>query len=51
MTGWWFVSMEEQQGWVPSTFLKRKDGQQETSAKRLLPGRGKNNLYDYEVHM
>ena len=25
--GWWFVNIEEQQGWVPATFLEAVDKQ------------------------
>ncbi len=25
--GWWFVNMEDQQGWVPATYLEAVDKQ------------------------
>ncbi|XP_060084602.1 SH3 and PX domain-containing protein 2A-like isoform X2 [Ylistrum balloti] len=37
-SGWWFVTIEDHQGWVPSTYLKRKDGLKENTTQRLLPG-------------
>ena len=30
LTGWWFVTSEEGQGWVPSTYLQLPDGTQES---------------------
>ncbi|CAM9393873.1 unnamed protein product [Lampetra fluviatilis] len=28
-TGWWFVSAQEEQGWVPATYLEPRDGSQD----------------------
>lgn len=40
-TGWWFVSVEDEQGWVPSTCLEREDGVKEETSQRFKPGEGK----------
>lgn len=37
-TGWWFVSVEDEQGWVPSTCLEREDGVKEETSQRFKPG-------------
>ncbi|XP_071089816.1 SH3 and PX domain-containing protein 2B-like isoform X2 [Haliotis cracherodii] len=37
-SGWWFVSTEDQQGWVPSTFLRSNEGFREDSTTRAKPG-------------
>ncbi|KAK3095649.1 hypothetical protein FSP39_017156 [Pinctada imbricata] len=37
-SGWWFVNVEDQQGWVPSTYLKRKDGTTENTSQRAQKG-------------
>uniref|UniRef100_K1Q5T9 SH3 and PX domain-containing protein 2B n=1 Tax=Magallana gigas TaxID=29159 RepID=K1Q5T9_MAGGI len=37
-SGWWFVHVQDQQGWVPSTYLKRADGGKEELGERARPG-------------
>lgn len=37
-SGWWFVHVQDQQGWVPSTYLKRADGGNEELGERARPG-------------
>ncbi|XP_048744598.2 SH3 and PX domain-containing protein 2A-like isoform X3 [Ostrea edulis] len=37
-SGWWFVHVQDQQGWVPSTYLKRADGIREELSERARPG-------------
>ncbi|XP_061171561.1 SH3 and PX domain-containing protein 2A-like isoform X2 [Saccostrea echinata] len=37
-SGWWFVHVQDQQGWVPSTYLKRADGIKEELSERARPG-------------
>ncbi|XP_041369237.1 SH3 and PX domain-containing protein 2B-like isoform X2 [Gigantopelta aegis] len=37
-TGWWFVHSEDEQGWVPSTYLEAVDGDTESSIIRASPG-------------
>ncbi|XP_060565530.1 SH3 and PX domain-containing protein 2A-like isoform X2 [Ruditapes philippinarum] len=37
-TGWWFVNVEDEQGWVPSTCLEREDGLKEDSTVKFAPG-------------
>ncbi|XP_052771631.1 SH3 and PX domain-containing protein 2A-like isoform X2 [Mya arenaria] len=37
-SGWWFVNVEEEQGWVPSTCLEREDGVKEDTTVHLAPG-------------
>ncbi|XP_045188773.2 SH3 and PX domain-containing protein 2A-like isoform X2 [Mercenaria mercenaria] len=37
-TGWWFVNVEDEQGWVPSTCLEREDGLKEDSTVKFSPG-------------
>ncbi|XP_046577786.1 SH3 and PX domain-containing protein 2A-like isoform X2 [Haliotis rubra] len=37
-SGWWFVSTENQQGWVPSTFLRSSGGFRKDSTTRAKPG-------------
>nr|XP_022287778.1 SH3 and PX domain-containing protein 2A-like isoform X3 [Crassostrea virginica] len=37
-SGWWFVHVQDQQGWVPSTYLKRADGVKEEHSERARPG-------------
>ncbi|XP_067657383.1 SH3 and PX domain-containing protein 2A-like isoform X2 [Haliotis asinina] len=37
-SGWWFVSTENQQGWVPSTFLQSNGGVRKDSTTRAKPG-------------
>lgn len=39
-SGWWFVHVQDQQGWVPSTYLKRADGGKEELGERARPGEG-----------
>ena len=37
--GWWFVSAEDGQGWAPSSYLERPDGQvEDTSTPVDNPG-------------
>ncbi|XP_052248971.1 SH3 and PX domain-containing protein 2A-like isoform X2 [Dreissena polymorpha] len=38
LTGWWFVNVDDEQGWVPSTCLARGDGVKEDTTERLPPG-------------
>ena len=26
VVGWWFVNVDEEQGWVPAAYLEREDG-------------------------
>ena len=40
LSGWWFVHVQDQQGWVPSTYLKRADGVKEEHSERARPGEG-----------
>ncbi|KAL4231928.1 SH3 and PX domain-containing protein 2B [Mactra antiquata] len=37
-SGWWFVNIEDEQGWVPSTCLEREDGVKEDTSIRFAPG-------------
>ena len=41
-TGWWFVRVEEDQGWVPASYLEPADGGISSSrqVQRLRPGEG-----------
>ena len=32
LLGWWFVNVDEQQGWVPAAYLEREDGSQDDFA-------------------
>ncbi|XP_071511881.1 SH3 and PX domain-containing protein 2A-like [Diadema antillarum] len=36
--GWWFVTINDQHGWAPGTFLQKPDGQEEEEEETLLPG-------------
>ncbi|ELU04141.1 hypothetical protein CAPTEDRAFT_219589 [Capitella teleta] len=47
--GWWFVSCEEGQGWVPSSFLERTDGQEEQRAVDVLD-EGSNFVCVHDYH-
>eukprot|EP00058_Branchiostoma_floridae_P018304 XP_002603793.1 hypothetical protein BRAFLDRAFT_86624 [Branchiostoma floridae] len=38
--GWWFVTVEDEQGWVPATFLDRADGLTEEITRRSRAGEG-----------
>ena len=40
VSGWWFVNVEDHQGWVPSTYLKRKDGATDKNTQRARQGEG-----------
>lgn len=31
MQGWWFVNMDEEQGWVPASYLEPEDGSIESA--------------------
>lgn len=42
LLGWWFVNVDEEQGWVPAAYLEREDGtteevtnQSELAGKRV----------------
>lgn len=37
-SGWWFVNVDDKQGWVPSSYLERKDGLRENTAIRTNLG-------------
>ncbi|KAL5021646.1 hypothetical protein ScPMuIL_000801 [Solemya velum] len=37
-SGWWFVTVDDHQGWVPSTYLQPEDGPQENVQMRAEPG-------------
>ncbi|KAJ8317011.1 hypothetical protein KUTeg_004915 [Tegillarca granosa] len=37
-SGWWFVHVEEQQGWVPSTYLERRDGTKDLAFQKFRAG-------------
>ncbi|XP_064601664.1 SH3 and PX domain-containing protein 2A-like [Liolophura sinensis] len=37
-TGWWFVTAEDEHGWVPSTYLQRTDGQADQGIETPEPG-------------
>ncbi|CAM9478405.1 unnamed protein product [Lampetra planeri] len=40
-TGWWFVSAQEEQGWVPATYLEPRDGSQDDLLiQNANPGEG-----------
>ncbi|XP_072177487.1 SH3 and PX domain-containing protein 2A-like [Diadema setosum] len=47
--GWWFVTINDQHGWAPGTFLQKPDGQEEEEEETLLPGNNEtyitNNAY------
>lgn len=36
MSGWWFVNVDEEQGWVPAAYLEREDGSLDESANQLV---------------
>lgn len=40
LIGWWFVHVEEQQGWVPSTYLERRDGSKDLAFQKYRAGEG-----------
>ncbi|CAC5376723.1 SH3PXD2 [Mytilus coruscus] len=37
-SGWWFVNVDDKQGWVPSSYVERKDGLRENTAIRTNLG-------------
>ncbi|XP_071167390.1 SH3 and PX domain-containing protein 2B-like isoform X2 [Mytilus edulis] len=37
-SGWWFVNVDDKQGWVPSSYVERKDGLKENTAIRTNLG-------------
>ncbi|XP_041476931.1 SH3 and PX domain-containing protein 2A-like isoform X1 [Lytechinus variegatus] len=48
--GWWFVTVQDQHGWAPGTFLQKPDGQEEEEEEEtLIPGNDEsyitNNAY------
>eukprot|EP00057_Strongylocentrotus_purpuratus_P028696 XP_011683170.1 PREDICTED: SH3 and PX domain-containing protein 2A isoform X3 [Strongylocentrotus purpuratus] len=47
--GWWFVTVHDQHGWAPGTFLQNPDGQEEEDEETLIPGNDEsyitNNAY------
>lgn len=49
-TGWWFVNVQDEQGWVPGTFLEREDGVKEDTKIRLPPGQEEQYLCTEEFH-
>lgn len=43
LTGWWFVSTSEEQGWVPATYLESQSGIRDDSEINMSKGgEGKN---------
>lgn len=33
--GWWFVCLEDEQGWVPSSYLEPADGEQDSGKEKV----------------
>lgn len=40
IAGWWFVTAEDEHGWVPSTYLQRTDGGADQGIETPEPGQG-----------
>ncbi|PFX21799.1 SH3 and PX domain-containing protein 2A-like isoform X2 [Stylophora pistillata] len=34
--GWWFVNVDEEQGWVPAAYLEREDGSSDEATNQLV---------------
>jgi hypothetical protein len=41
MSGWWFVNMDEEQGWVPASYLEPEDGSVESAVTTTFKPGGK----------
>ena len=40
LLGWWFVNVDEEQGWVPGAYLEPADGSSDEPNEQLVEGQG-----------
>ena len=47
LSGWWFVNVEDEQGWVPASYLEPAEGggAAKEAHARAQPGQGKNVVF------